>query len=397
MSTARPLSVRSAAAVGLAGLAAAMGIGRFAFTPIFPLMQETLGVTLAEGAWLASANYAGYLLGACLSFALTPRAGVSAKWGLLVVALSTLAMGITGSLAIWLLLRLVAGVASALVLVGASAWALAHLASRRRSDLAGWVFAGVGIGISVAGAVALALGTSRAAPARAWVALGAIALLVALATWRPFSTPTAAAQGQEAAAAPPLDRAAWLLVACYGAFGFGYIIPATFIPAAARALVNDPLVFGWAWPLFGLAAAVSTVGVTRLFRSSAPRRTAAVSLLVMALGVAAPAVDTSLAALVVSAVCVGGTFMVMTMAAVQEARRIAIGDPTRLIAALTAAFALGQLAGPVLVRVSLATGNGFAWPSAIAAALLVCSAVALLLTQGAASPETRALPQERTS
>jgi predicted MFS family arabinose efflux permease len=140
-------------------------------------------------------------------------------------------------------------------------------------------------------------------------------------------------------------------------------------------------VFGWAWPLFGIAAAISTVMVTTLFRSSAPRRIAVWSLLVMAAGVAAPAVDLSLAALALSAVCVGGTFMVTTMAAVQEARRIACGTPTRLIAALTAAFALGQLAGPVMVSMRVSTGDAFAAPSAAAVALLVCSALALWITE----------------
>jgi len=391
------VTVRIATIVGLASLAAAMGIGRFAFTPIFPLMQETLGVTLADGARLAAANYAGYLLGACLSFLLTHRAGTSARWGLLAVALSTLAMGLTTSMALWLLLRLVAGAASAFVLIGASAWALSHLTSHRRSDLAGWVFAGVGIGICLAGLVALALGALHGVPALAWVALGVIAVAVAAASWGRLSMATPAAQAEESAAANRLSRSAWLLVVCYGAFGFGYIIPATFIPAAARTLVQDPLVFGWAWPLFGVAAAVSTVAVTTLFRSTAPRRTAALSLLVMAGGVAAPAVKMNLYALAVSAVCVGGTFMVMTMAAVQEARRIATGNPAKLIAALTAAFALGQFAGPVLVSLNLPAGDGFTLPSAVAAALLVCSALALLATEGYALPRTQPLPHERTS
>jgi len=397
MGDGRYVSVKVAAVVGLASLAAAVGIGRFAFTPIFPLMQETLGVTLADGARLATANYVGYLLGACASFLLTPRAGVSARWGLVAVALSTLAMALTGSSWLWLLLRLVAGVASAFVLVGASAWALAHLSSHRRSDLAGWVFAGVGTGICVAGLVALALGTVHGAPAQGWAALGVIALVVALGTWRSLSVATPASQAQDSAAADPLGRSAWLLVACYGAFGFGYIIPATFIPAAARTLVQDPVAFGWAWPLFGLAAAVSTIGVTTFFRSTAPRRTAALSLLVMAVGVAAPAVNMSLYTLAVSSVCVGGTFMVMTMAAVQEAGRISAGNPTRLIAALTAAFALGQLAGPVVVSLSLPAGNGFTLPCAVAAAFLVCSALALLLTEGDAVPKGQQLPREGIS
>src|SRR4051812_45511265 len=219
------VSVRAAALVGLASLAAAMGIGRFAFTPIFPLMQEKLGVTLAEGAGLATANYIGYLVGACATFTVAPKAGASAKWGLIVVALSTFAMGITSTLLTWFVLRLVAGVGSAFVLVGASAWALAHLASHRRSDLAGWVFAGVGIGISVAGVIALASGTLRRTPAQAWAALGIIALLIAVLTWGHLSMATTASKAQERTLVTRLDRPAWVLVACYGLFGFGYIIP----------------------------------------------------------------------------------------------------------------------------------------------------------------------------
>ena len=389
------MSVRAAVLVGLVSLAAAMGIGRFAFTPILPLMQEKLGVTLAEGAWLATANYIGYLVGACASFAMAPKAGVSAKWGLVAVALSTLAMGITSNPLIWFVFRLVAGVASAFVLIGASAWALAHVAFHRRSDLAGWVFAGVGIGISLAGVVALVSGRLRGTPAQSWAALGIIALMIAVLSWGRLSTATSASKAQEGNVVTRLDRSAWLLVACYGSFGFGYIIPATFLPAAARSLVSDPMVFGWVWPVFGLAAAVSTVGVTTIFRATAPRRVAAVSLLVMAVGVAMPTFDKTLGAVLMSAVCVGGTFMVTTMAAVQEARRIST-NPDRLIAALTAAFALGQLAGPLVVSLSLSSGLGFMLPGVAAAALLVSSAVALLRSGDETISRRQPLPIERT-
>jgi len=108
-----------------------------------------------------------------------------------------------------------------------------------------------------------------------------------------------------------------------------------------------------------------------------------------------PTFDKTLGAVLMSAVCVGGTFMVTTMAAVQEARRIST-NPDRLIAALTAAFALGQLAGPLVVSLSLSSGLGFMLPGVAAAALLVSSAVALLRSGDETISRRQPLPIERT-
>ena len=375
----RQLSAAIAASVGLAALAAAMGIGRFAFTPLFPLMQEHFCISLAQGAWLATANYLGYLVGSVASFVLTPNAARSARWGLLVVAGSTLAMGSTHSLSWWIALRLLAGIASAFVLVGVSAWALAQLASHKRAELTGWVFAGVGLGILLAGLVTLMAASHGLGPAEAWIALGVVAAGVTVFAWWPLTRGAQVESAQESLRPLPLDRSAWILVGCYGAFGFGYIIPATFIPAVARSLVNDPAVFGWTWPLFGLAAAISTITVSAVFRFAAPRKVAGWSLVVMAVGVLVPIVHMSLASLVISAACVGGTFMVMTMAGVQEARRIAHGAPAKLVSAMTAAFAIGQFAGPILVSTGKSPAQALIAPSLLAVALLLVSACVLLL------------------
>ena len=368
--------------IGLASLAAAMGIGRFAFTPLMPLMQETLGLSLVQGTWLATANYAGYFIGALSTFLLAPRAGAWSRWGLLTVAGSTAAMGLTSSFGIWLALRFVAGTGSAFVLVGVSSWALAHLASNDKLHASGVVFSGVGIGVMASGVVALVAGIVHADPAALWILLGALCAAVAVAGWKPLHVMTSAAkaQDQDTRMAAPLNRAEWTLVACYGAFGFGYIIPATFIPAAARALVNDPAIFGWTWPAFGLAAAASTVAVSALFRRTPPRRVLAWSFVVMAAGVVVPVIESSVASLVVSALCVGGTFVVVVMAAAQEARRIASGSSMKLIAALTATFAIGQIAGPALVGIGNATAGAVAGTSVLAAAALVLSAIVLSLT-----------------
>jgi predicted MFS family arabinose efflux permease len=99
----------------------------------------------------------------------------------------------------------------------------------------------------------------------------------------------------------------------------------------------------------------------------------------MAVGLLAPAVRMSLPTLIVSAVCVGGTFMVLTMAGLQEARRVAGHSAPRLMAAMTAAFALGQLIGPFTVNLVGSSGRGsVALPYAIAAAVLLVGAFALV-------------------
>ena len=60
------MSAVAVAVAGLVALAVAMGIGRFAFTPILPMMLHDGVVDLHAASWLASANYIGYLVGAVL-------------------------------------------------------------------------------------------------------------------------------------------------------------------------------------------------------------------------------------------------------------------------------------------------------------------------------------------
>jgi predicted MFS family arabinose efflux permease len=375
---ARPLHdpALQAALIGTAGLATAMGIGRFAFTPMLPLMQLHDLVSLRQGSYLASAHYVGYLLGALLLFAFNPPPARAAKFGLATVAVSTLAIAFTSSFLPWLVLRLIAGVASAFVLVGISGWALAVLAAHDRPQLTGWVFAGVGAGIVFAGAAVLAIGATDLAPAVGWIVLGAAACCVALGAALLIEdiAPSMAVD----LATLRLDASAWRLIICYGSFGFGYIIPATFLPAAAHSMISDPAVFGWIWPIFGVAAASSTVLASSILGNLQPRRAWAYGQLIMAFGVALPAVQTTLFSIIVSAICVGGTFMVITMAGMQEARRIAAQSAPRLMAAMTAAFAAGQLVGPLTLTAVNSAAEAIRRPSLFAASILFITALALL-------------------
>ena len=99
--------------------------------------------------------------------------------------------------------------------------------------------------------------------------------------------------------------------------------------------------------------------------------------LVMACAVALPIVVPGIVGIILAAIGVGGTFMVATMAGMQEARIVRGAQATGLMAALTSAFALGQIAGPMLVSSVVGADDGFRGALALAAALLVASAWAL--------------------
>ena len=370
-------SAWASALAALAALAVAMGVGRFAFTPILPMMQEDFALSVSEGGWLATANYLGYLVGSLSAIGMRIRPSAAIRAGLLVIGLSTAAMGLEHRFLLWVVLRAAAGIASAWVLIFVSAWTLERLALLGRSDLGGTVYSGVGAGILAAGGACLAVMALHAGSADAWLALGVLSIAVTAAIW-PLVKAGPSSNAAQAIAPPDLWSPDFRrLVLCYGAFGFGYIIPATFLPAMAKKIVEDPLLFGWAWPVFGAAAAVSTIFAARLKQAVSHRAVWIGGHLVMALGIVVPLVVPGLWGIMTAALLVGGTFMVVTMAGMEEARRVAGPHARALMAAMTSAFALGQILGPVIVSLIPSTG-GFAPALILAASVLVLSAFLLL-------------------
>jgi MFS family permease len=354
-----------------------MGIGRFSLTPVMPLMQHDSGLTLAQGSWLATANYLGYLAGALIC-AVVPLQPLSAiRWGAMSVGLFTLTMGLTHAFELWLAFRLGAGIASAFVLVGVSAWAMPILVRSGREQWSGRIFTGVGIGIALTGVVGVAAGVGAWGSPTTWIVLGVIAFSPALLLWL-ARVPD---DSSDSPVAPRVFgmpwRAALIAATCYSAFGYGYIIPATFLPALARGYIDDPAVFGWVWPVFGATAAISTLVAARLASQLSPTRLWRDAQYVLAVGVVAPVLALNAITLLISAVCVGGSFMVITMAGIKEALRLGGARAAQVVGLMTAGFGVGQIAGPLMVGYFAESHHAFTWPSLLAASMLMASSVAL--------------------
>jgi MFS family permease len=378
----RAASPITVALAGLTAIAVAMGIGRFAFTPILPMMQQDAGLSVAGGAWLASANYFGFLLGAVWGISLRIPHTILVRWSLVVIGVVTLWMGFEHRFWVWLVLCALAGIANAWAQIFAFAWCMEILAAVRRPLLNSVVFAGVGTGIAIAGGFCLVLMQANAGSAQAWIGLGLLSLVATIFIWRTFGIDKDATveKNYQAATQAKLWHADSLrLVICFGASGFGYIIPATFLPVMARQLIPDPLVFGWSWPLFGIAAALAPLATAGLARLLGDRRLWMSSHLVMALAVALPVWWSAIGGIMISALLVGSTFMINAMTSMQEARTVGGAHATSLMAAMIAAFAAGQIIGPVSVSYLVGADADFSIPLLIASFILVASAYALSL------------------
>jgi len=394
---AHPLAI---ALAGLVALAVAMGIGRFAFTPLLPIMMAEGSVTLPGASLLASANYFGYLLGAVactfqpwlwarLGRASAVNAPALIRAGLAATAVLTAAMAWHWPSG-WVLWRFAAGLASAVVFLYTSGWCLEQLARRGVPDMGALIYVGPGLGIVLSGLAASAMVAWQAPAAAGWLVFGLFALVLSACVWKVFtakqaasaasSAPAAASGGAQAAEAGGGQMA--LLALAYGIAGIGYIVTATFLPVIARYALPGSRWLDLFWPLFGVGVIIGALVASRL-RGGDLRLRLAACYAIQAIGVAASLVSPSLAGFAIGSLLLGLPFTAITFFAMQEARRLRPRHPTSLMGLLTAMWGLGQILGPpmaaALVAHSRSTAEGFDRSLWIATAALLAGMVLYVL------------------
>ncbi|MGQ7959693.1 YbfB/YjiJ family MFS transporter [Pseudomonas sp. SP16.1] len=348
-------------------------LGRFAYTPLLPLLLDDGLFDLAQGARLATWNYLGYLLGALLAlFMANPRGlrlGLPAA--LLINAGLTLAQVFTRDIDLLAALRLANGISNGVVFVLAPALVLEWLALRRATALSGLVYLGLGGGMLLCGLLVTI--TPWHGPLR-WLPIALCALPLALlcapmlrrlARELP-DRPDAAIQGRlfEGRNLP-------LLMAYLGA-GLGYILPLTFLPALAREQlpVGHPLLVGnWWWTALACLASASLWNQAGAWLGD--RRALLANYLLQLLGVAMPVLLPGPLGVMACALLVGGTFLGTVLLTQRLARALNPGQGLRLAALLISLYGGSQLLGPWLVGHWTGSGHSLTSSFSIGAAALL--------------------------
>ncbi len=382
-----PSPVLLALALSLAA-AVSLGITRFAYGLLLPIMREDLSWSYTLAGAMNTANALGYLIGALTAPALMRRWGVSttvmigAIGGSLFMALS----GFFRAAEPLLLQRALAGIASSWLFVGGGLLT-AQLAARHAGQ-SGWLlglyYGGTGWGIVASAALVPAvMAWSGRWPWAWWV----LALLCALATAalapsvRRLHMPPAQAAGEPGATGPLPWRGFIPMLAGYGCFGIGYIGYMTFVIA----LLREQGVDAQSRTLFYTALGLAVVASARIWAGLLDRyrEGQALALLNGLLGLATliPAITAQLWALLLSGIVFGGVFLSVvasTTAWVRHNLEPALWPQG--ITVFTVVFAIGQVVGPTAVG-SIADGSGGLVAGLVASACVLWAGSALAIGQ----------------
>lgn len=244
---------------GISALILTVGLARFAYTPMLPIMRNDAGLSSLAGGWLATLNYLGYIFGVLTAATIGSlrQKFYMYRCGLIVAVLSTAGMGLAQDMFLWAVLRFISGFSSTAGLLLASGLVLNWLIRHDHKPELGLHFAGIGLGIIVSGWAVAAMAGSLSWKAQ-WMSLGLLGVAFFLPAWFWLPAPEGLPP-QTVKAAPQPPSRCWmnLLVAAYFCGGVGYVISATFTVAMLEQL---PLLTGkgmWVWVMVGLAATPS--------------------------------------------------------------------------------------------------------------------------------------------
>lgn len=342
---------------GLCASLVGIGLARFAYTPLIPVLIAAGWFTPGEAMQLGAANFVGYIGGAMIATPLAAR--LPARWvlrlAMLLASLTFFACAAPVSLVWYAGWRVAAGVAGGVCMALAAPTVLPHVPAARRGLAGGLVFTGVGLGIAASGTIVPAL--LGAGPAATWMALGGIALLLTAFAWSGWPAGVTAAPAAPAAAPQRAGVGArvWALHASYGLAAFGLVPHMVFlVDFVARGLGRGMGAGSWQWILFGIGAVAGPTVTGAIADRIGFRATFRAALAIQAVALAIPALTDQMVALSVASLISGAFAIGVVGVVLGRLRDLTPPDETLRRAAwsvATMAFAVGQSAGAYALAV----------------------------------------------
>lgn len=338
---------------GVCSLILAMGIARFAYTPLLPLMVGEAGLSHVAGGWLAAINYTGYLAGVFLASRISSAVLKDQlyRWGMVVAVLSTAMMAISTDFYIWAISRFVAGLSTAAGLMIGSGLILNWLMRHQHPSELGIHFSGIGFGIAISALATILMHQYLQWDAQ-WLALaglGALLLIPALG-WFPSAPNDYIVANQNLIMQPasPNVKFMRLFTVAYFCAGFGYVVTATFMVAIINDLPSLSGVGGWMFFMVGVVAVPSCILWDLIARKTGDVNALVLASVLEVIGIIAPTLGFGFAGAVVGAVLYGATAIAIVSLTLTMAGRYYPAQPAKMMGKMSIAYGLAQIIAPAL-------------------------------------------------
>jgi len=358
---------------GFSALVVAMGVGRFAYTPLLPEMQAQFGFNNDIAGSIASINYIGYLIGALLFYKkLTPdKKKLAFRLSLIGSMLTTISMGIFTEISWWMILRFFSGVASAGVFIFGSSIVMEKLQHSKYSHFGILMYSGVGAGIVISG-IASPVFLSLVSVQITWIGLAFICLPFSIFSWFILIPDdikeTIQPKGTDAFVYPKLLP--WLIFA-YFCEGFGYIVSGTFLVSFLQNQINILSSGNFAWVVVGLTASISVPLFQQLSKRIQPVHVLIIAYVIQGIGILIPVFSKHWIAVNLGAILFGGTFMGITAITLSIGKHLRPAEQSQMvIGLLTAIYGIGQVVGPLISGILSERYDSFT-PALVMSALTV--------------------------
>ncbi len=371
---------------GLCSLILCLGIARFAYTPLLPVMRAQANLSVVGAGWLATINYSGYLLGALLCSLVTDLNLKDRLYrlGMVVAVLSTAVMALASDFNLWAASRFIAGLSSAAGMLLGSGLTFGWLMRNGHRPELGVHFGGVGIGIVVCALAAEAM-RGWLDWREQWLVLAVLGLVLLLPTlgWLPrpprgrvYATGTGPVDR-------PLSRPFFsLLLLMYFFAGVGFVVSATFIVAIVNKLPGlegrGILMFLW----IGLAAAPCCVFWERVARRIGDLNALAAASALQVVGILLPVWPGGLLSVIFGSILFGGTFPGIVTRVLTMVGHYYPSRPGAMMSRMTVAYGIAQILAPAGTAWIAARSGTYATGLYIGAgSMLACTATLVVLKQ----------------
>ncbi|WP_293266123.1 YbfB/YjiJ family MFS transporter [Neptunomonas sp.] len=361
-------------AAGVISLVLLLGIARFAYTPLIPIMLKKTILSDLSAGWLAAINYAGYMCGALIASSVNSLMLKDTLYraGLIIAIITTAGMALAEDTLVWAIMRFFAGLSSAAGLLIASGLVLNWLMRNNFRRELGIHFMGVGLGI-VFTAIAVEIMIDHYNWKDQWILLGITSIFLAIPAWRWLPRPhdgTVTTDGEALQDNPPTRRFIGLMMSSYFCAGFGYVINATFTVAMIERLPDLQGMGEQIWLVIGLTAIPSVLVWEKIARKTGTLYALLLCYIIHIIGILVPVFYTTLAAAMISAILYGCTFIGIVSLVLTMAGRFYPTKPAKLMGKLTLSYGIAQILAPAAAGV-MAEQTGHYTGSLIMAAVMM--------------------------